>query len=547
MPYVRPATVPRRLFSSDLPESKITNQNASETLEKVEEEEEEKPWFLEVEPPRHAPAQHKEDLPQAPEDAPAVLGPLIQYVHEDMGLDELSLLDLRDLDPPASLGPNLIMLFATARSERHLHISSARCVRWLKRNHKVGAKADGLIGPGELKTKLRRLRKKAKLMGTNTAMIPGGDNGISTGWVCVNFTTDSNGEAESAHFDEDGRISGFGSAQSGTTVVLQCLTEGRREELDLETLWKGIFRRNLEEQSKIKGEKSVDKAKIEGIVSSKLQLHRSPGQSQWDAMKQASIQHRLYSTSARAQNSFEAVRREMADIQFGGAAMDQTRLETVTSNILHASGSDVTSSERLALLDEILQTGEERGLEIRSRDMLVHLIESMVTSPAYGAELGRAQKNLEFLLTADASPPTDKQVMRLMSAYASRKDWEKVWDAFRTPTRFNMPRSAALYELAYRILAGSQDKMLTRETLRWMFPEMTTENPPVLPTGGVHHWLKASILVADPAAEETLLNPPPTDDLNAVEKRRLLGGEMVKMLRAVEAMRDGLQHGHYVH
>lgn len=370
LPYVRPATtVPCRFFSSDLPESKIANQNTSETPEKVEEgEEDEKPWFLDVEPPRHAPAQHKEDLPQAPEDAPALLGPLIQYVHEDMGLDELSLLDLRDMDPPASLGPNLIMLFATARSERHLHISSARCIRWLKRNFKVSAKADGLIGPGELKTKLRRLRKKAKLMGANTAMIPGGDNGISTGWVCVNFTTNNSGEAESAHFDEDGRISGFGSAQSGTTVVLQCLTEGRREELDLETLWKGIFKRNLEEQSKIRGESSVDKAKIEGVLSSKLQLHKSPGQSQWDAMKQASIQHRLYSTSARAEG-FEAVRREIADIQLGGAPMDQTRFENITSKILQAPGSDATPSERLELLDDILLTGEERGLEIRSRDM----------------------------------------------------------------------------------------------------------------------------------------------------------------------------------
>ena len=168
-----------------------------------------------------------------------------------MGLDDISMLDLRELDPPAALGPNLIMLFATARSERHLHVSAGRFVRWLRRNYKVNARADGLIGPGELKTKLRRLRKKAKLMGTNASILPGGDNGISTGWVCVNFGTNDGNAGEAETFDEGGRFSGFGTPQNSTTIVVQCMTESRRDDLDLAALWQGVLKKSLEQAKEV--------------------------------------------------------------------------------------------------------------------------------------------------------------------------------------------------------------------------------------------------------------------------------------------------------
>src|SRR5690606_2413854 len=106
-------------------------------------------------------------LPTIPPGSPDILEPVVKYVYEEMGLDDLDLLDLRDFDPPPALGQNLIMLFGTARSERHLHVASGRLVRWLRYNYKLEADADGLIGPGELKTKLRRLRRKAKLLGSN--------------------------------------------------------------------------------------------------------------------------------------------------------------------------------------------------------------------------------------------------------------------------------------------------------------------------------------------------------------------------------------------
>jgi hypothetical protein len=528
------ATAPRRLFSTELRDSKAAA-DAPKT-EETDADADDKPWFLEVEPPRHAPSAHKQQLPSPPEDAPALLGPLIQYVHEDMGLDELSLLDLRQLDPPASLGPNLIMILATARSERHLHIASGRFVRWLRRNHGVNARADGLIGAGELKTKLRRLRKKAKLMGTNTAMIPGGDNGISTGWVCVNFTADDDVSApESATLDESGRISGFGAAQSGTTVVVQCLTEGRREELDLETLWQGILKRSLEKQAQVKGEKVVDGAELDKMLTSKLQVHKTPAKMQWDAMYKAS-QRRLYSTEARITDGMSAVRNEMAEIQFGGSQLDEARLRTVTQNILQVDSAS-TPAERLALLDQILLTASERSIDINSRDMLVHLIVSIVNSPAYGEELGRAQKNLEFLLSQKSNQPSNRQTVALMRAYASQKDWDKVWDVFRTPTRFGMSRKPILYETAYELLAENQDRELCRHALRWIYPEMIHEAEKVRVVGRIYSTVKACILVADAEAEATLKGFGGIDGLDDI-KHRLRYHEFALMLRHVEKLRQ---------
>ncbi|KAG5929118.1 hypothetical protein E4U42_007022 [Claviceps africana] len=525
-----------------------------------------RPWFLEVEPPTHPPSLHTPNLPEAPAESPALITPMIKYIFEDMGLDDISLMDLRDLDPPAALGPNLIMLFATARSERHLHVSSGRFVRWLKRNHKVDARADGLIGPGELKTKLRRLRKKAKLMGTNTMILPGGDNGISTGWVCVNFSTSQALADETASFDESGRFSGFGAAPSGTTVVIQCMTEARRNDMDLETLWLGILKRNLQQTMKIKGQTLEDPKDLDSLVSSKLQLPQTDSAVQWQKMQQASQQQRYFSTSARRLSSsslghdaadladpaametmaghgacseatglaLEQLQQHMTDLQISGTSMSIDIVERLVSAVFEVPSTPDDSMTRLQLADQLLLTAEERGMSVQSKSVLVALIEAIVASPAYGVELERAQKNLEYLLMGQQTPLDHDQTARLMTAYAARGAWERFWDAFRAPARFRVGRSPELYELVYRVMASTRDAKMCLDALRWVYPEMLKEEPRVYPTGLVYNALKACILTADPAAEELLHNPPSSDSLGTIDLRRLQRRECVRILREVE-------------
>jgi Ribosomal silencing factor during starvation len=115
---------------------------------------------------------------------------MLEYLSVDTGLDDLTLLDLRTLDPPPALGANLLMIIGTARSVKHLNVSADRFCRWLRSNYKLRPYADGLLGRNELKLKLRRKARRAKLAASvgNTMYEKGGgaDDGITTGWICVN-------------------------------------------------------------------------------------------------------------------------------------------------------------------------------------------------------------------------------------------------------------------------------------------------------------------------------------------------------------------------
>lgn len=477
------------------------------------------PWFLEVKPPVPENT-HKAELPKIPDNAPDLLEPIMKYVHEDMGLDELSLLDLRDLDPSPAIGHNLIMLFGTARSERHLHVSGGRLTRWLRRNYRIEANADGLIGAGELKTKLRRLRKKAKLMGTNSSIIPSGDNGISTGWICVNFTVDEGVSDESTSFDEGGRISGFGAARTGTTFVIQCLTESRRAELGLEDLWQQVLKQNYRAQRQVQG-RSVSNHDLLDLVASKVQI-KGTAAMQWQAMRTSAHQHRLFSTSARRlltdaqpameygsgapvsalKPSLEHIAQHVRYMQATGGLLDEDVLSKYLSMMFEAPRSiEVSPTERLAMVDNLLLTAQERGLAPWSKDTLVELIYGVVLSPIYGPKLQKTQASLEYLLREMQVPLEDDQVLRLMAAYARCNDMPRFWDTFRWNSRFLKGRTLEQYVLVYRVVAALGDAQGACEALRWVYREQLRESPWIPFTDELWLALKQCILVADPATE----------------------------------------------
>lgn len=218
---------------------------AKDTPPPTGQQEDHQPWYLDEEPRRHPSlaANDLAPLPEAPEGSPPILTILIPQLAYDLGLEDLNVLDLRSLDPPSALGPGLIMLFGTARSERHLHISGRTLISWL-REQGLRPYADGLLTRRELKIKSRRQNKKAKLLGTAAASHTG-DEGIATRWICVNLGVIGPEPQESELEPTDGRLAGFGTPQSdsGTTIIVQMFTESKRQETDLETLWSRILAR----------------------------------------------------------------------------------------------------------------------------------------------------------------------------------------------------------------------------------------------------------------------------------------------------------------
>lgn len=204
------------------------------------------PWYLQVETPARAEKSlsERQKLPELPADPPPLLKPMLEHISIDLGLDDLSLFDLRKLDPPPTLGANLVMILGTARSEKHLHVSADRFCRWLRTKHKLQPHADGLLGRGELKLKLRRKARRARLL-SSVGSVDGvnQDDGLSTGWICVNVGAIEDGEGGKRIGPEDDEFVGFGEHREGARVVVQMLIQEKREELDLEELWGTLLER----------------------------------------------------------------------------------------------------------------------------------------------------------------------------------------------------------------------------------------------------------------------------------------------------------------
>lgn len=210
------------------------------------------PWYLQLNPPptEQSPLSPRQAIPPIPDHSPEILPSLLDWISVTLGIDDLTLMDLRALDPPPALGANLIMIIGTARSEKHLHVSADGLCRWLRASsHNITPTADGLLGRQELKVKLRRRAKRARLMsavggkGNETEL----EEGIRTGWVCVNLGRLKGGELPLTQAEEEAqkKIVGFGSRTNGCHVVVQLMTEEKRGEMDLEKLWMGILNRSL--------------------------------------------------------------------------------------------------------------------------------------------------------------------------------------------------------------------------------------------------------------------------------------------------------------
>ncbi|CEJ58184.1 hypothetical protein PMG11_06850 [Penicillium brasilianum] len=200
------------------------------------------PWYLQEESKTTEERPMTGDhIPSIPENAPEILPVLLEYTYKDLGLDQLKLFDLRGLEVPAALGANVIMIVGTARSVKHLNVSADRLCRWLRSKYKLSPYADGLIGRNELKIKLRRKAKRARAASHAGRMIDEKDDGITTGWICVNAGVV---DKDAARTDlTDVGLEGFGQLELGTNVVVQIFTEEKRADLDLDGLWQKTLER----------------------------------------------------------------------------------------------------------------------------------------------------------------------------------------------------------------------------------------------------------------------------------------------------------------
>ncbi len=244
-----PVPIREENHEQEKPATSIVNKNETITGPPVTNDS--LPWYLRTASQLDITSKAPEPtLPNLPEHPPPLLHPLMQHVSLDLGLDDLSLLDLRTLDPPPALGANVIMMVGTARSEKHLHVSADRLCRWLRTEYRLNPYADGLLGRNEIKLKRRRNVRRARLLGTSgRAGVASLDDGIRTGWVCVNVGRVEPSESQRRQIGPRERMVGFGCQQESVNLVVQMFTGEKRAEMDLEGLWETKLERYRKEIS----------------------------------------------------------------------------------------------------------------------------------------------------------------------------------------------------------------------------------------------------------------------------------------------------------
>lgn len=239
------------------------------------------PWYLRQQSALREQAQKPIEIPELPPNPPPFLKTILEYVSITAGLDDIELLDLRHLDPPPALGPKLIMIIATARSEKHLHVAADTFSRWLRREHGLKANAAGLLGRNELKIKLRRKAKRMRMMANVGGAVQEGniDDGIRTGWICCTLSK-IEAHPDDTHMpgDDVEEFVGFRDVKPGVNVVVQMFTEEKRAETGLETLWGGVLkthqRQNKAAEDKLKEfEDPVETKEIRRAAEQSISQH----------------------------------------------------------------------------------------------------------------------------------------------------------------------------------------------------------------------------------------------------------------------------------
>lgn len=361
------------MWKNDIEESKqavLVKEEAQEELEGLEESVEEAqvsavPWYLQVDSLQREPQPLSEiqRIPELPEAPPPILQPLLQQISVDLGLDNLFLLDLRKLDPPPALGANLLMVIGTARSEKHLHVSADRLCRWLRSKYKLRPNADGLLGRNELKLKLKRKAKKAKLLGSSSD--ENADDGVRTGWVCVDVGVVEEAEGEAIAPPKQDFV-GFGRRTEGVRMVVQMLTEEKREEIDLESLWSGILRRGTQPQ--LEEVKEDSEALTAGNTSTPGTLPESMRLSGTSGSSSISGQTRgFHTTTRRLMQEAEPAVSASTTNGFEEFDLDQIRKSALKSIV---SGDYVKASTDLSQISQHVPQLQDGGWRLCLLDLL---------------------------------------------------------------------------------------------------------------------------------------------------------------------------------
>ncbi|KAF9892456.1 ATPase synthesis protein 25 mitochondrial [Aspergillus nanangensis] len=528
---------------------------SKETVEKSEAQTQSShiPWYLREESPVSETPQvaSRDQIPELPEDPPAILPDVLEYTFKDLGLDDLKLMDLRSLESPPPLGANVIMIIGTARSVKHLNVSADRMCRWLRSTYKLSPYADGLLGRNELKIKLRRKARRARLASRSGAMFDDKDDGITTGWICVNAGVVEEKPVE----DQDlSRFEGFGKTVRGTRIVIQMFTEEKRFDVDIETLWQRTLDRA--ERDKRKYSEAASQTQSEETANSSISEAPS-GPTPKSTMSFPFQQTRRFHSSGaamtaesdgvvekRPRNKSAHMKEISWEVELERLSEKEvidelqsicTALSTETSSMLkkklyvafsHCVASNYKISDKLglAIFAALLPGPAQATHNLRDRNLALRVLDYLAArgmnvlnmevfniiykSAIYEAR-GDQEKALQngrevFKVFETFNVPFDiKGARTFMVSSFQNGDYDSFWHMWHQIPLQNDTRTAEDYTMLFDLHADLGDETRAQECVSSWAPMMKREEPPLPLQGELVQNLMACLLVVDRNIAET--------------------------------------------
>lgn len=193
----------------------LQDKETSEALEEssTPDSTEDVPWYLrsENEDTEQLNPSLKEPIPETPEGSPESLKNVVEYLIRDLGLKDVSFIDLRNRDPVTIFGPDAIMIIATGKNDRHIGKAAQELMTWVKRNYDVVPYREGIYTAGYIKIQKRRQKKKSRKLARADDSYESFDNRFVNDWVTMDMKMDG--------------------------LLVQLFTEDKRDLIDLEYVW----------------------------------------------------------------------------------------------------------------------------------------------------------------------------------------------------------------------------------------------------------------------------------------------------------------------
>lgn len=170
----------------------------------------------------------KEPIPELPSNPSDSLGPLVEFLVRDLGLVDVSFLDLRDREPVTIFGPDAIMVVATGKNDRHIGKATQELLTWIKHNYGIVPYKEGVHTAGFIKVQKRRQKKKSKKLALADDSYESLESRFTSNWVTMDTKLDS--------------------------LIVHLFTEDKRKQIDLEYVWAKNKRELREQRRKLQEE-----------------------------------------------------------------------------------------------------------------------------------------------------------------------------------------------------------------------------------------------------------------------------------------------------